>query len=80
MDLYSFEQQDAIRKAARKAIDLERKQNRKIVMETVAKIEAKGMKVNKVSDFKPFQEKVKKVYDQFRPNIGDEIFNQVLLK
>jgi len=32
----------------------------------------------RVADFKPFQKKVTKVYDQFRPNIGDEIFNQVL--
>ena len=79
-DKLTSEQQDAVRKAARKAIDRERKQNRKNVLETVEKLEAKGMKVNKVADFKPFQKKVTKVYDQFRPNIGDEIFNQVLSK
>jgi len=79
-DKLTPEQQDAVRKAARKAIDRERIQNRKNVKETVAKLEAKGMKVNAVADFKPFQEKVTKVYDKFRPNIGDDIFNQVLSK
>ncbi len=79
-DKLTPEQQDAVRKAARKAIDRERIQNRKNVQETVAKLEAKGMKVNTVADFKPFQGKVTKVYDQFRPNIGDDIFNQVLSK
>ena len=73
-------QQNAVRMAARQAIVRERKQNKKNVDETVGKLEAKGMKVNTVADFKPFQQKVKKVYDEFRPNIGDEIFNQVLSK
>ena len=79
-DKLTPEQQDAVRKAARKAIDRERIQNRKNVQEIVAKLEAKGMKVNEVADFKPLQEKVTRVYDKFRPNIGDDIFNQVLSK
>ena len=77
-DKLTADQQDAIRKAARKAIDMERTENKKIVEETVGKLEAKGMKVNTVADFKPFQQKVKPVYDQFRSNIGNEIFDQVL--
>ena len=79
-DKLTPQQQDAVRKAARKAIVEERKQNRKNVRELVGKLEEKGMKVNSVSDFKAFQSKVVKVYDKFRPNIGDDIFNQVMAK
>ena len=42
--------------------------------------EEKVMKVNSVADHKAFQSKVIKVYDKFRPNIGDDLFNQVLQK
>lgn len=79
-DDLSSEQQDAVRKAAKKAIQQERKQNRKNARKTIEMLKEKGMKVNRVSDFKPFQEKVTKVYDKFRESIGDEIFDKVLAK
>jgi tripartite ATP-independent transporter DctP family solute receptor len=77
-DKLTPQQQEAIRKASRKAIDAERLQNVKNVEVSVGKLKEKGMAVNPVKDFKAFQKKVTKVYDEFRPNIGDEIFNQVI--
>ena len=79
-DKLTPEQQDAVLKATRKTIDRQRIQNYKNAQETVAKLKTKGMKVNKVADLKPFQKKVTRVYDKFRSDIGEDLFNQALSK
>lgn len=72
------EQQTAVRKAARKAIDTERRMNTKNVEELIDKIKGKGMQVNSVKDPKAFRAKVKPVYEKFRPTIGSELLDRVL--
>jgi tripartite ATP-independent transporter DctP family solute receptor len=72
------EQQTAVRKAARKAIDEERRMNTENVKTIIDKIKEKGMKVNHVKDPKAFRSKVKQVYDEFRPTIGSKLLDSVL--
>jgi tripartite ATP-independent transporter DctP family solute receptor len=72
------EQQDAVRKAARKAIDTERRMNTKNVEELIDKLKGKGMHVNRVKDPKAFRAKVKPVYEKFRPTIGSDLLDRVL--
>ncbi|MBW2077657.1 MAG: TRAP transporter substrate-binding protein DctP [Deltaproteobacteria bacterium] len=72
------EQQTAVRKAARKAIDEERRMNTANVKTIIDKIKEKGMKVNHVKDPKAFRSKVKPVYDEFRPTIGSKLLDSVL--
>ena len=74
------QQQEAVRNAARKAIEAERAMSRQNVSDLIEKLKEKGMQVNQVTDFKAFQQKMPKVYDQFRSNIGNEIFDQVVSK
>ncbi|UCF84158.1 MAG: DctP family TRAP transporter solute-binding subunit [Desulfobacteraceae bacterium] len=72
------DQQTAVRKAARKAIDEERRMNTANVKVLIDKIKEKGMKVNQVGDPKAFRAKVKPVYEEFRPSIGSELLDSVL--
>jgi len=71
-------QQTAVRKAARKAIDEERRMNAENVKILTDKIKEKGMNVNQVKDPKAFRAMVKPVYDEFRPSIGSELLDHVL--
>lgn len=45
--------------------------------EVVAKLEKAGMKVNRISDFKPFRASVQGVYEQFKPTIGADLMQDV---
>jgi tripartite ATP-independent transporter DctP family solute receptor len=74
----SPEQQTAVRKAARKAIEEERRMNTENVKSLISKIQEKGMKVNKLEDPSAFREKVKPVYEKFRSSIGSDILDAVL--
>jgi predicted Zn-dependent peptidase len=44
--------------------------------EVVAKLEKAGMKVNRVSDFKPFRASVESVYEQFKGSIGADLMQE----
>ncbi len=44
--------------------------------EVVAKLEKAGMKVNRISDFKPFRTSVESVYEQFKGSIGPELMQE----
>lgn len=44
----------------------------------VAKLEAAGMKVNRIENFKPFRDSVQGVYEQFKPTIGPDILQEAL--
>lgn len=72
------DQQMAVRKAARKAINEERRMNTENAKILIDKIKEKGMKVNQVRDPKAFRAKVKPVYEKFRPSIGRELLDSVL--
>ena len=72
------EQQTAVQKAARTAIEQERTMNMENVRKLVDKLKQEGMQVNNVKAPAAFQQKVKPVYEEFRPSIGDEIYNLVM--
>ncbi|MFW6115331.1 MAG: DctP family TRAP transporter solute-binding subunit [Thermodesulfobacteriota bacterium] len=72
------EQQTAVRKAARKAIDEERRMNTANVKTIISKIKDEGMQVNNVKDPTAFRSKVKPVYEKFRPTIGSNLLDKVL--
>ena len=72
------EQKSAVQKAARTAIEEERKMNKENVEKLVDKLKAEGMQVNMVKAPKEFREKVKPVYDEFRPSIGEDVFQMVM--
>jgi len=72
------EQQTAVQKAARTAIEQERTMNMENVRKLVDKLKQEGMQVNNVKASAAFQQKVKPVYEEFRPSIGDEIYNLVM--
>lgn len=46
--------------------------------EVVTKLEKAGMKVNRISDFKPFRASVQGVYEQFKPTIGADLMQEAL--
>ena len=72
------DQKTAVRRAARKAINEERRMNTDNVKVLIDTIKEKGMKINQVKDPKAFRAKVKPVYDKFRPTIGSELFDSIL--
>ena len=72
------DQKAAVRKAARKAIEEERRMNMANVKALIEKIKEKGMQVNEVKDPKAFRVKVKPVYEEFRPTIGSDLLDAVL--
>jgi tripartite ATP-independent transporter DctP family solute receptor len=77
-DKLTPEQQTAVRNAARTAIDKERAMNMENVRNLVDKLKQEGMQVNMVQNQAAFQQKVKSVYEEFRPSIGDEIYDLVM--
>ena len=54
-----------------KELDLESKK-------LVEKLKTEGMKVNAVKNPQEFREKVKPVYEKFRPSIGPDLLDRVL--
>ena len=52
--------------------------NMENVRKLIDKLKEEGMKVNAVKDPKAFRAKVKPVYDQFRPSIGEKLFDRVI--
>jgi TRAP-type C4-dicarboxylate transport system substrate-binding protein len=70
-------QQKAVEKAARIAIEKERAMNMANVKKLVDKLKEEKMQVNAVKDPKAFREKVKQVYDEFRPSIGADLMDMV---
>ena len=46
--------------------------------EVVAKLEKAGMKVNRVTDFKPFRASVESVYETFKPSIGQDLMQEAV--
>ena len=74
----SDEQKAAVRKAARTAIEEERKMNKENVQKLTDKLKAEGMQINVVTAPKDFREKVKPVYEEFRPSIGDDVYQMVM--
>ena len=77
-DKLSDDQKAAVQKAARKAIDRQREINAANEKEIKTKLQGHGMQINPIKDPAAFRAKVKPVYDEFKPSIGAELFDQVL--
>ncbi|MBW1995526.1 MAG: DctP family TRAP transporter solute-binding subunit, partial [Deltaproteobacteria bacterium] len=77
-DRLTPDQQDAVKKAARKAIAIQRQMNKENIEILIGKIKEKGMRVNAVRDPSSFRSKVKPVYEKFRDSIGSELLDSVL--
>ncbi len=76
-DSFSPEMQKAIREAGKKAENYQLDYIEKALAENLAKIKAKGVKVNVITNKKPFQDAVKDIIAKYEPEIGQGIVQMV---
>jgi tripartite ATP-independent transporter DctP family solute receptor len=76
-DSFPSDVQKAIRDAARKAENYQLDYIEKAAAENLKKIEAKGVKVNRIQNKKPFQDAVKHIVAQYEKEIGPDIVQAV---
>jgi tripartite ATP-independent transporter DctP family solute receptor len=69
--------QKAIREAGKKAENYQLDYIQKALAENLEKIKAKGVKVNVISDKKPFQDAVKDIIAKYEPEIGKDLIQAV---
>jgi tripartite ATP-independent transporter DctP family solute receptor len=69
--------QKAIREAAKKAENYQLDYIEKALVDNLAKIKAKGVKVNTIANKKPFQDAVKHIVAQYEKEIGPDIVQAV---
>ncbi|MGV0760274.1 TRAP transporter substrate-binding protein DctP [Tistrella mobilis] len=72
------EQQEAVRRAAPKAIAAQRAQVAENTKQIIEELKAAGMTVNEINDPAAFRAKVTGVYDRFKPRIGAELMDKAL--
>ncbi|AFK57255.1 TRAP transporter substrate-binding protein DctP [Tistrella mobilis] len=72
------EQQEAVLRAAPKAIAAQRAQVADNTRQIIEELKAAGMTVNEISDPAAFRSKVTGVYDRFKPRIGAELMDKAL--
>lgn len=72
------EQQQAIRTAARKAIERQREEVAKNEQALIEQIKSDGMQTNEVADTQAFREAVRPVYERYRTQIGADLVDQTL--
>ena len=72
------EDQKTLKEAARAACEEQRKFNARMEDKDIATLKEKGMEVNKVSGLTAFRDKMRPVYDEYRPKIGPELMDQWL--
>ena len=72
------EQQEAVLRAAPKAIAAQRVQVADNTKQIIEELKAAGMTVNEISDPAAFRAKVTGVYDRFKPRIGAELMDKAL--
>jgi TRAP-type transport system periplasmic protein len=77
LESFTPEIQKAIRDAGKTAENYQLDYIEKAWAESLKKIEAKGVKVNRVKDKKPFQDAVKHIVAKFEPEIGKELIQKV---
>jgi TRAP-type transport system periplasmic protein len=70
------EDQKTLKEAARAACEDQRKFNAKMEDKDIAALKEKGMEVNKVGGLTAFRDKMRPVYDEYRPKIGAELMDQ----
>ncbi|KYO51741.1 TRAP transporter substrate-binding protein DctP [Tistrella mobilis] len=72
------EQQEAVLRAAPKAIAAQRAQVAENTTRIIEELKAAGMTVNEINDPAAFRAKVTGVYDRFKPRIGAELMDKAL--
>lgn len=72
------EQQEAVLRAAPKAIAAQRAQVAENTTKIIEELKAAGMTVNEINDPAAFRAKVTGVYDRFKPRIGAELMDKAL--
>jgi len=77
-DKLTENQQETIKKAAKLAIDRQRAKTAKNSQDIVDILKSEGMEVNDIKNPKDFRILVTDVYEEFKPKIGAEIFEQAL--
>ncbi len=77
-DHLSDKQRDAVRKATRKSIQRQREANAANEAKTLSILKEKGMKINSIKDVAAFRSKVKPVYEEFKPSIGADMYDQTM--
>jgi tripartite ATP-independent transporter DctP family solute receptor len=77
-DKMTKEQQEAVLRAAPKAIAAQRVQVADNTKQIIEELKAAGMTVNEISDPAAFRAKVTGVYDRFKPRIGAELMDKAL--
>ena len=76
-DGFPADVQKAIREAGKKAENYQLDYIQKALAENLEKIKAKGVKVNVITDKKPFQDAVKDIIAKYEPEIGKDLIQAV---
>jgi len=77
-DKLSAEEQEALRAAAKKASATQRKAVAENADTVIAELKESGMTVNEIEDAAAFRERVARVYEEFKPAIGADLFDKAL--
>ena len=77
-DKLSPQQQQAVQRAVKKGIARQREANAANEAKTLATLQEKGMKINKINNPPGFRSKVTPVYEEFKPAIGADIYGEAM--
>jgi tripartite ATP-independent transporter DctP family solute receptor len=77
MDSLPADVQKAVREAGKKAENYQLDYIQKALAENLEKIKAKGVKVNVITNRKPFQDAVKDIIAKYEPEIGKDLIQAV---
>ncbi|MFW8566252.1 DctP family TRAP transporter solute-binding subunit [Orrella sp. 11846] len=80
LDKLTPAQQEAIAKASKVAVEKQRVASEENANQLVTVLADKGMVVNEVASMDQFRDKVKPVYEQFRPQIGADLLDKALTR
>jgi tripartite ATP-independent transporter DctP family solute receptor len=74
----SKDHQETVKKAAKLAIDRQRSKAAQNAKEIIEMLKAEGMQVNDIKNPKDFRVLVTDIYEEFKPKIGADLFDQAL--
>ncbi len=78
LDRLSEEQQQAVREAARIAIERQREMNAANQVDVLEELREQGYEINEVANPEAFREMTLPVYDEFRASIGSDLVDRAL--
>lgn len=77
-DKLNPDQKRVVKEAAAQAVAEQRKTSVENTQKIIASLQAKGVKVNTVTDRSAFRERVKPVYEKYRGSIGNDLLDAAL--